>query len=76
MKKINHIFVPTQSKAAFKSLFPIGDYTKKDVRKIASEQGLITARKKRFSGIMFCWKSFSSCIFFKQKLKIKKEKLF
>ena len=34
-------------------LFPIGDYLKKDVRKIATEQGLIVADKKDSTGICF-----------------------
>ena len=35
------------------SLFPIGDYTKKDVRRIAREAGLPTADKKDSQGICF-----------------------
>jgi tRNA-specific 2-thiouridylase len=40
-------------KALEKSLFPIGDYTKDVVRKIAEEQGLITHNKKDSTGICF-----------------------
>jgi tRNA-specific 2-thiouridylase len=40
-----------------KSLFPIGELTKPQVREIAAEMELVTAEKKRFSRIMFYWKS-------------------
>lgn len=36
-----------------KVLFPIGEYEKKDVRKLAEEYGLITAKKKDSTGICF-----------------------
>ena len=36
-----------------KTLFPVGDLPKSEVRKIASEQGLITADKKDSTGICF-----------------------
>ena len=36
-----------------KALFPIGELTKPEVRKIASEQDLVTAEKKRLSRFMF-----------------------
>ena len=36
-----------------KSLFPVGDYTKKDVRQLAEELGLHTAGKKDSQGICF-----------------------
>ena len=39
-----------------KALFPIGDLEKSEVRRIASEQGLLTAEKKRFARALFCWK--------------------
>ena len=34
-------------------LFPLGDMVKSEVRKIAEEQGLITASKKDSTGICF-----------------------
>lgn len=36
-----------------RSLFPIGDMNKTEVRKIASENGLVTAKKKDSTGICF-----------------------
>lgn len=36
-------------------LFPIGDLKKPEVRKIAEEYNLITARKKRFNWNLFYW---------------------
>lgn len=39
--------------ALLKSVFPIGDYCKSDVRKIAEEQGLVTHNKKDSTGICF-----------------------
>ena len=47
-------FLSQVSKTQFKNvLFPIGDILKKDVRKIADEYGLITAKKKDSTGICF-----------------------
>jgi tRNA-specific 2-thiouridylase len=40
-----------------KTLFPIGELTKPEVRKIAKEQGLVTAEKQDSTGFMFCGKS-------------------
>ena len=54
-----------------KSLFPIGDLEKSEVRKIASEQGLITAEKKDSQGLCFVGK-ISLPIFLQQKLASKK----
>ncbi|MFA5299537.1 MAG: tRNA 2-thiouridine(34) synthase MnmA [Lutibacter sp.] len=39
-----------------KALFPIGELTKPEVRKIAAEQGLITAEKKDSQGLCFIGK--------------------
>ncbi len=39
-----------------KSLFPIGELTKPEVRKIATDQGLITAEKKDSQGLCFIGK--------------------
>ncbi|MFN5886513.1 MAG: tRNA 2-thiouridine(34) synthase MnmA [Flavobacteriales bacterium] len=39
-----------------KALFPIGDLTKKEVRSIAAEHGLITAEKKDSQGLCFVGK--------------------
>jgi tRNA-specific 2-thiouridylase len=39
-----------------KTLFPLGDYTKPQVRKLADEFGLVTAKKKESMGICFVGK--------------------
>ena len=44
------------SKAFEKTLFPLGDYKKTEVRKIAEENGLATAKKKESMGICFVGK--------------------
>ena len=41
------------SKALGRTLFPIGEFTKPDVRKMAAERGLTTAAKKDSQGICF-----------------------
>lgn len=41
------------SKALDKTLFPLGDYTKSEVREMAKERGLFTASKKESMGICF-----------------------
>ena len=47
-------FLSQVSKDQFKNvLFPIGDFTKEEVRKIASDYGLVTANKKDSTGICF-----------------------
>ena len=39
--------------ALLRTLFPLGDYTKSQVRQMAEDRGLITARKKDSQGICF-----------------------
>jgi len=53
-----------------KSLFPIGDLTKEEVRKIAKKEDLVTADKKDSQGLCFIGKV-SLPEFLKQKLKPK-----
>jgi tRNA-specific 2-thiouridylase len=54
-----------------KALFPIGDLEKSEVRRIASEQGLLTAEKKDSQGLCFVGK-ISLPEFLQQQLKSKK----
>lgn len=56
-KDQSYFLCQISQKQLAKALFPIGDLEKSEVRKIASEQGLLTAEKKRFPGIVFCWKN-------------------
>ena len=55
-------------------MFPIGDLKKTDVRKIAKENGLITANKKDSQGLCFVGK-IKLPEFLQQKLKIKRGKI-
>ena len=57
-----------------KVLFPIGDLRKTDVRKIAKENGLITANKKDSQGLCFVGK-IKLPEFLQQKLRIKRGKI-
>ena len=57
-----------------KTLFPIGNLTKPEVRQIASEIGLVTANKKDSQGLCFIGK-IRLPDFLQQKLKPKKGKL-
>ena len=57
-----------------KTLFPVGELTKKEVRLIAKEQGLITAEKKDSQGLCFIGKV-KLPDFLQQKLKSKKGKI-
>ena len=57
-----------------KVLFPIGDLKKTDVRKIANENGLITANKKDSQGLCFVGK-IKLPEFLQQKLRIKRGKI-
>jgi len=54
-----------------KALFPIGELEKSEVRRIAAEQGLLTAEKKDSQGLCFVGK-ISLPEFLQQKLKSKK----
>jgi tRNA-specific 2-thiouridylase len=56
------------------ALFPIGDMLKPDVRKIAEEQGLVTANKKDSQGICFVGKV-DLPTFLQQKIKSKEGKI-
>jgi len=42
--------------ALLKTIFPLGDLTKKEVRQIAKDQNLITATKKESMGVCFVGK--------------------
>lgn len=57
-----------------KSLFPIGDYQKSEVREIAKKIGLVTAEKKDSQGLCFVGK-ISLPIFLQQQLKAKPGKV-
>ena len=57
-----------------KTLFPVGELTKKEVRLIAKEQGLITAEKKDSQGLCFIGKV-KLPDFLQQKLKQKNGKI-
>ncbi len=63
----------SQDQLAF-SLFPIGDLTKPEVRKIAEKQGLATARRKDSQGICFIGKVHLP-VFLQQKLEAKKGRI-
>lgn len=54
-----------------KALFPIGEYLKSEVRAIAEEAGLVTAKKKDSQGLCFVGK-ISLPTFLQQQLKAKK----
>jgi tRNA-specific 2-thiouridylase len=57
-----------------KALFPVGDLQKDEVRRIAREQGLITADKKDSQGLCFVGKV-SLPEFLQQQLKVKQGKV-
>ena len=63
----------SQDQLAF-SLFPIGEHTKPEVRKIAEKLGLATARRKDSQGICFIGKVHLP-VFLQQKLKAKKGRI-
>ena len=54
-----------------KTLFPVGGFQKSEVRKIAAEQGLVTAEKRDSQGLCFVGKV-SLPDFLQQKLAVKK----
>ena len=58
-----------------KSLFPVGDLEKEEVREIATKLNLITAHKKDSQGICFVGKV-DLPVFLQQKLEAKKGKVF
>lgn len=57
-----------------KTLFPIGEYLKSEVRAIAEKAGLVTAKKKDSQGLCFVGK-ISLPTFLQQQLKVKKGKV-
>ncbi len=52
-KDQSYFLYAINQKALAKTIFPIGDYLKEEVRQIALEQGLITHNKKDSTGICF-----------------------
>jgi tRNA-specific 2-thiouridylase len=54
--KINLIFCQLSQEQLAKSLFPIGELTKPQVREIAAEMELVTAEKKDSQGLCFIGK--------------------
>jgi len=55
-----------------KTIFPLGEYEKKDVRKMAEKYGLFTAQKKDSQGICFIQKEVKIKDFLSQFIKTKK----
>ena len=53
LKDQTYFLYRVSGEALAKTLFPIGEYTKSQVRKMASEFGLVTANKKDSQGICF-----------------------
>ncbi|MGB5170327.1 tRNA 2-thiouridine(34) synthase MnmA [Eudoraea sp.] len=70
-KDQSYFLCQLSQKQLSKTLFPIGELTKPEVRQIAQEKGLITANKKDSQGLCFIGKV-SLPEFLQQKLKPKK----
>jgi tRNA-specific 2-thiouridylase len=70
-KDQSYFLCQVSQKQLAKALFPIGDLEKSEVRKIATEQGLLTADKKDSQGLCFVGK-ISLPEFLQQQLKSKK----
>ena len=73
-KDQSYFLCQLSQKQLSKTLFPIGELTKKEVRLIAKEQGLITAEKKDSQGLCFIGKV-KLPDFLQQKLKQKNGKI-
>lgn len=56
LKDQTYFLYRVDSKALEKTIFPLGDYTKQEVRTMAKERGLYTANKKDSVGICFVGK--------------------
>ena len=52
-KDQSYFLYPLNQNALSHSLFPLGDYKKSEVRKLASDVGLVTSEKKDSTGICF-----------------------
>ena len=70
-KDQSYFLCQLNQKQLAKTLFPIGGFQKSEVRKIAAEQGLITAEKRDSQGLCFIGKV-SLPDFLQQKLALKK----
>ena len=73
-KDQSYFLCQLSQKQLSKVMFPIGDLEKKEVRKIAKQQDLITAEKKDSQGLCFVGKV-KLPDFLQQKLKVKKGKI-
>ena len=73
-KDQSYFLCQLSQKQLSKTLFPVGELTKKQVRLIAKEQGLITAEKKDSQGLCFIGKV-KLPDFLQQKLKQKNGKI-
>ena len=73
-KDQSYFLCQLSQKQLSKTIFPIGELTKKEVRLIAKQQGLVTADKKDSQGLCFVGKV-KLPDFLQQKLKPKKGKI-